>query len=275
MKSIEVQAKTIDEAIEDGLGKLGASYDEVDIEVLGSGGMFKKAKVRISLKEGVQTAKESPKTAEPVQITPIKQVLSEKIKTVEPNVIKTQKIDEASPKRFEKPAPAVQSPAIPVSPGESAKFDKCTSFVKKLLELLENDSVVTTLADEKSYKIEISGENVGRLIGKNGEALNALQTLVSSIAISNSHGDNKRVYVNIENYKEKRSETLAALAHKKAEFVKQTGKTVKLEPMNSRDRAIMHSALQNVEGIRTYSIGKDPGRRLCIASAEAREMSGE
>jgi len=99
--------------------------------------------------------------------------------------------------------------------------------------------------------------------------MNALQTIVGSIAIAHSHGDNKRVYLNVEGYKEKRIETLKDLAIKKAEKVRETGRYIKLEPMNARDRAIIHSALQDLPGIRTYSTGKDPHRCLCIAPKEA------
>jgi len=109
---------------------------------------------------------------------------------------------------------------------------------------------------------------MGRLIGKGGEALNALQTLVSQIAINNSHGDNKRVYVNIENYKEKRDATLKNLAKKKADHVLKTGKRITLEPMSARDRAIIHTEVQNIEGVRTYSVGEGMNRKLCMAPAD-------
>jgi len=159
-----------------------------------------------------------------------------------------------------------------------AKFQKTLDFATKLVELLGSGAVVTHEITERSFNINVTavtaasgaeghGGGVGQIIGKGGEVMNAIQTLVSSIAIANSAGENKRVYFNVEDYKERRTETLKALAVRKAEKVKETGRFIKLEPMNSRERAIIHSALQDIEGIRSYSTGKDPHRCLCIAPA--------
>ena len=117
---------------------------------------------------------------------------------------------------------------------------------------------------------------MGRLIGKGGEVLNAIQTIVTSIAITNSSRPDadsgaprsKRVIVNVGDYKDRRDDSLKSLAMKKAEYVKSSGRFVKLEPMNARDRAIIHTLLGEIDGIRTYSTGKDPFRCLCIAPAE-------
>jgi spoIIIJ-associated protein len=132
------------------------------------------------------------------------------------------------------------------------------------MELLDNGCKVESEVTDKTFNINITGGNVGQVIGKGGEVLNAIQTLVSAIAITYANGENKRVYINAEDYKERRKETLVALAQKKAEKVKATGRYIKLEPMNSRDRAIIHSAVQDIEGVCTYSTGKEPFRCLCI-----------
>ena len=245
MKSIEVSAKTIEEAIEEGLEKLGVSSDQVNVDVISNGGMFKKAKVKLTLKQDVAVPTVEKEPIKPEVVVPKKPVKSEP----EPEKKQVKPVKDVSP----------------VSPDSSEKLKACVEFVTKLLELLENPSTVTTQTTDKGYVIDISGEDVGRLIGKSGDALNALQTLVSSIAISNSNGEGKRVYVNIENYKEKRDETLNSLAQKKAEFVKRTGKYVKLDPMTPRDRAIIHTALQSIEGVRSYSTGEGKKRRLVIA----------
>jgi len=186
----------------------------------------------------------------------------EEKKAIKKEVKKEKKVDKAEVKKVVK----TESGEMPV------KFVKCKEFVIDLLkELGHGDMEVTTEITEKSFNINISGEKAGIIIGKGGDVMNALQTIISSIAIAHSNGEYRRVHVNVENYKERRLETLKALALKKAEKVKATGRYVKLEPMTARDRAIIHSALQEVEGIRTYSTGKDPYRCLCIAPAKREE----
>jgi len=267
MKSVEVKAKTLHEAIEDACEQLGVAQDQLNIEVLSQGGMFGKCKILATVKE--DAFKPEPKP-EPITVRP----------PVEPTKGGREAGIKPAPKPEPKKAdkPKVDSVTKPVK-GEASerpitagrKFNVTHTFIIKLLELLENDSAVTTEDTENAFNININGENIGRLIGKNGVVLNAIQTLVSSIAISNSGGEGKRVFVNIGDYKEKRGDSLQSLAMKKAEYVKRTGKFVKLEPMNARDRAIVHSALAGVEGIKTYSTGKDPFRCLCVAPADKKE----
>jgi len=255
-KSVEISAKTIDEAIEDGLAQLGASYDGVEVEVISNGGMFKKAKVKLTLKKGVEVVK--PKTESKVE-----EVKEEKTK----EKVAEKKVEvKKEEKREVKKAPVKEG---------NVKVDACVDFVNGLMKGLGNSATVNCEDQEKCYMININGDDVGRLIGKGGEALNALQTLVSSVAIAHANGDNKRVFVNIENYKEKREETLILLAKKKAAYVKESGRYVKLEPMVARDRAIIHTALQDIEGVRSYSTGDGHNRRLVIAPEKKGETQND
>jgi len=265
-KSIETQAKTIEAAIEDALAQLGASYDEVDVDIIQEAGFLKKAKVKVTLKEK-DAAKPVPVKKE--ESKPV--VKAEKPKQEKPAEPKPGKKEE----RKEKPAKKeIVKEAKPketkaeVSTGDMPKkFQKTLDFATKLVELLGSGAEVTHETTDKSFNINVNGQGVGQIIGKGGEVMNAIQTIVSSIAIANSAGENKRVYFNVEDYKERRTETLKTLAVRKAEKVKETGRFIKLEPMNARERAIIHSALQEIQGIRTYSTGKDPYRCLCIAPA--------
>ncbi|MCL2846202.1 MAG: KH domain-containing protein [Firmicutes bacterium] len=256
-KSVEIQAKTIDEAIELGLEQLGAAYDEVDFEIISNGGMFKKAKVKITMKEGVK--KSEPKV-EP-KPEPKKEVKPEPVKEVQ-----AEKQAEKPVKREER-KPIEKREQKPVVAGESAKVDACVKFVTELLAAMGSECGVTCTEDERSFTIEISGDDVGRLIGKGGEAMHALQVIVQAVGQSHKE-DRRRVFVNIENYKERRAETLKALAERKAAKVLESGRTIKLDPMNPRDRAIIHTALQDIEGVRSYSVGEGNDRRLCIALAK-------
>ena len=235
-RTVEIQAKTVDQAIMDALAELGASYEDVEVEILNQGGFLKKAKVRVTVKESSVGSRQAP-------VETKKEEKKEEQKDKEPKKEKPVKIEGDMP----------------------VKFTRTLDFTKKLMELLGNGCTAEGEVTDRAFNINLTGGNVGQVIGKGGEVLNALQTLVSAIAIIYANGENKRVYINAEDYKERRKETLISLAKKKAEKVKTTGRYIKLEPMNSRDRAIVHSALQDVEGVRTYSTGKDPFRCLCIA----------
>lgn len=264
-KSIETQAKTIEAAIEDALAQLGASYDEVDVDIIQEAGFLKKAKVKVTLKK-----QEEAKPVVTVKET-TKEEAKKEHKEERREDKKEQKKDfkEGKKKDEKKENKEAAKPAKKSNDDDSGempkKFQTTLNFTTKLLELLECPAEVTSEVTEKSFNINVNGNGVGQIIGKGGEVMNAIQTIISSIAIANSAGENKRVYFNVEDYKERRGETLKALAVRKAEKVKTTGRYIKLEPMNARDRAIIHSALQGIEGIRTYSTGKDPHRCLCIA----------
>lgn len=286
-KSIETQAKTIEAAIEEALSQLKASYDEVDVDIIQEAGFLKKAKIRVTLKA-------TEKKPEPMPAQKKEEAKKEEIKQEvkhtksEANISLRQAPNAASgeheTKQSQQPLSEKQKPAKKeekkgdkqetkhnekyedINKDElPKKFEKTYTFTEKLLELLDNQGEVTYEITEKSFNINVNGTGAGQIIGKGGEVLNAIQTIISAIAIVHSGGENKRVYFNVEDYKERRTETLKALALRKADKVKETGRFIKLEPMNARDRAIIHSALEKVEGIRTYSTGKDPHRCLCIA----------
>jgi len=236
--TIEIKAKTVLDAIESAAEQLGVPQDELEIEILEQGGMFKKALVRASLKESA--IKETPK---PVVV--------------------------------EKPAPKKEEPKIIKEIPKQKKFEETAKFVTKLLELLGNNSTVTTELVDNTFNINISGENIGILIGKAGIVLGAIQTITQSIArnydtsADDPTAPRTRVMVNIGDYRDRRNDTVNQLAMKKADYVKRTGRMVELDPMPARERAIIHTALQNISGIKTFSTGKEPHRKLCIAPADA------
>ena len=246
---MEFKAKTVHEAIDEAVSTLKIPQEDLNIEIIEQGGMFKKACIRATPKQTQEPIAKSRDTVESVSI----QASQEPVKT-QPKP--------ATTKPAPKPKPSTAtSPSI----GNGSKFDKTTAFVTKLLELLGNSSSVTTEQTETAFNINVNGDNEGQLIGKNGSVLNALQALVSSVAISNSFGEQKRVFINVGDYRERRGDTLESMARKKAERVKETGRQHKFDPMNARDRAIVHTALQNFPGIKTFSTGKDPYRCLVIA----------
>lgn len=120
------------------------------------------------------------------------------------------------------------------------------------------------LRDEYGLKITFDGEDAGYFIGYRGETLYAMQTLISYIACKNID-EKMRISLNIENYKEKREETLKNLALKISKTVEKTKKAITLEPMQAYERKIIHSCLQESSTVKTYSIGEEPRRRVVIS----------
>lgn len=118
--------------------------------------------------------------------------------------------------------------------------------------------------DRDLIKIDIKGEEATYLIGYRGETLNALQNILSNIASTNTESRVK-ILLNISNYREKREQDLRILAGKIAESVMKNKKSITLEPMSAYDRKIVHSALQEHEKVKTYSIGKEPYRKVVVS----------
>ncbi len=125
---------------------------------------------------------------------------------------------------------------------------------------------VQTNFDEEGnlLKIDLVGDDMGILIGRRGETLDALQYLTSLVA---NKGDDEymRVSIDTENYRKRREETLVRLAKKLADRVFKYRRSITLEPMNPYERRIIHSTLQNNKMVNTYSIGEDPNRKVVIA----------
>ena len=118
--------------------------------------------------------------------------------------------------------------------------------------------------EDKEMDIDLSGDEMGVLIGKRGQTLDSLQYLVS-LVVNKESEDYIRVKVDTENYRERRKETLENLAKNIAYKVKRTRRTVALEPMNPYERRIIHSALQNDKYVTTHSEGEEPFRKVVVS----------
>ena len=112
--------------------------------------------------------------------------------------------------------------------------------------------------------INLSGPDMGIVIGKRGETLDALQHL-TSLVVNRGGGSFTKVSIDAENYREKRNDALSSLAHKLASKVVRTRRSTTLEPMNAYERRIIHSALQDHEKVTTYSVGQGVNRKVVIA----------
>ena len=269
---IDVTGKTEDEAISRALEQLKLDRDDVSVEILerakagflGLGSC--PAKVRVSYGEDDAPAPEQPKVMEKVREDKPK---AEKPKADKPRTEK--KSAEKSQRREEpmkKEAPKTEEvPFVPVDLGEEVNDDRAQEikkFLSGLLQQMEVTAEVKVYLPEKGrYKVILEGQGLGAIIGRRGETLDAIQQLTSYSV--NRTGSRVRVQLDAENYRAKREQSLERLANKVAAKVVKYRRSVTLEPMNAYERHVIHTALQEVPGVTTYSTGVDPNRRVIVA----------
>ncbi len=141
--------------------------------------------------------------------------------------------------------------------------DKALQFLQDVLEKMNVAAKVEVAEDAETVSFKINGEKIGILIGRRGETLDSIQYL-TSLVVNKGKGNYKRVVIDIENYREKREETLVKLANKLADKVVRYKKDITLESMNPYERRVIHSTLQNNKAVRTYSVGEEPNRKVVI-----------
>ena len=143
-------------------------------------------------------------------------------------------------------------------------MERVEKFLKDWLNKIDENLLFSIKIEDYTISIDIKGKVAGVLIGYRGETLNAMQTILSTIA--NCNFNNRiRLILDIENYRKKREKILEELAEKVSKTVIKDGKNVTLEPMSAYERKIIHSKLQNNPKIETYSIGEGDNRRIVIA----------
>lgn len=141
---------------------------------------------------------------------------------------------------------------------------RAIDFLNGMFEAWGENVEVEAQVKEDTLCVELKGENMGIVIGKRGETLDAIQHL-TSLSVNCSKDDFIKVSVDTENYREKRNQTLVELSKKLAVRVAKTRKNMTLEPMNSYERRIIHATLQDDKYVTTYSVGQSPNRKVVIA----------
>ena len=269
-KFIDVTGKTEDEAISKALLQLNMDRDDVSVEILeraksgflGLGSC--PAKVRVSY--GPEEVEELPKVKAPVVEKPVEKK-AEKPVTSEKKAEKKPEKKAPKKEKSAKPAAPAAEPAPAKDMGEEVNDEKAQAirkFLAGLLEQMENQAEVKVYQPEKGrYKVILEGENLGALIGRRGETLDAIQQLTSYAV--NRTGGRVRVQLDAEGYRDKREQSLQHLARKVAAKVVKYRRSVTLEPMNAYERHVIHTALQEIPGVTTYSTGVDPNRRVIVA----------
>lgn len=232
--STEQRAKNVNDAIAAALKELNAAEDDVTIEIIDEGS---KGFLGIGAREAVVRATLKNAAA--------KQPESEKT----PDAVKAAK-------------PAKKTSA-------AAPEDAAVKFLNDIFGAMHLDVTVDAKSEEKEVSIELSGDNMGIVIGKRGDTLDSLQYL-TSLVVNQDSDEYIKVSIDTENYREKRTEALLALSKRLADKVTRTGKKFTLEPMNPYERRVIHSNLQDSETVTTYSIGSEPYRKVVIAPKNAK-----
>lgn len=146
---------------------------------------------------------------------------------------------------------------------KDAKAAMAKQFLSSIFNAMKLEVNINAKTEDDNLKIDLSGENMGIIIGKRGDTLDNLQYL-TSLVVNHGHDDYTKVILDTENYREKRIESLVALAQRLAEKVAHSGKRYNLEPMNPYERRIIHSSLQDNDKVTTFSVGSDPYRKVVI-----------
>ena len=155
-------------------------------------------------------------------------------------------------------------------PDENEKLVLAKEYLLELLEKLGVENAVLQVEEkENAAVITVDGENLGTIIGRRGETLDALQYL-TSLVCNRAKGDYYKISLDCCGYREKREETLKELANKIAKQVLRTGRNSVLEPMNPYERRIIHAVISEIEGVSSKSIGEDPNRKVVVTSDNPR-----
>ena len=302
-KTIVTTGKTIDLAIESALSQLGLDRDSVSVQVLqqakagflGFGAQPAKVQVTYEAPDPVPEApkvalssasRSKPKPAAPVKkpeapkAEPVKEAPKAEAKPDAPKQEKPQayqkkpEAPKAPKERREPKAPKTPAePKAPKAPAEPKVYapaepgsteEKIEVFIKGLLEHMDSQAVPHCWkVESNTYKVDLVGDDLGYLIGRRGDTLDAIQHL-ANYTINRDVDGHIRINVDAEAYREKREESLRRYARKKAQQVLKARRRTTLEPMNAYERHVIHAALQDMDNITTHSTGVEPNRRVVI-----------
>ena len=274
-KTIVTTGKTIDAAIENALAQLGLDRDNVSVQVLSQakagflGFGATPAKVQVTY-EAPDPEPEAPKVA--LSSASRSKPKAKFVPKEEPKVEAPKA--EPKPAKAEAPKPAKKAeapkPAVKAEPKEYAPAapgsveEKIEMFLKGLLEHMGSEAVPHAWkGEDNTYMVELTGEDLGYLIGRRGDTLDALQHL-ANYTVNRGVEGHIRINVDAECYRQKREDSLRRYANKKAQQVLKAHRRTTLEPMNAYERHVIHATLQDTDRITTYSIGTEPNRRVVI-----------
>ena len=299
-KKIIATGKTIDLAVDSALAQLDLTRDDISYEVLalpkagflGFGAQPAKVQVTYEVpdpvvvpekpKSALGSASRSKPKAKPVtekkaeQPKPMEAPKTEKkaepVKAEAPKAEapkaekpkKERKMEQPKTPKAPKEPKEVKAPRVytPAEPGSTE--EKIEIFIKGLLEHMGSKAVPHAFKEnDNTYFVELVGEDLGYLIGRRGDTLDAIQHL-ANYTVNRGVEGHIRINVDAESYREKREDSLRRYARKKAQQVLKARRRTTLEPMNAYERHVIHAALQDMENITTHSTGTEPNRRVVI-----------
>lgn len=264
---------TVEEAKASALLKLGISeYDEFTVEVLQNPtkkilGIFGGSPAKVKITTEIPDKKEEKRERKPrqenarTQKSPQKQDRKPENKKSAP--VKAEPVKESAPEKTELPLEKTNN------------YTETANYIKSMVLALGMEKCeVTEMSNEEEIYFELDcGDDYGIIIGKRGETLDALQYLARMVA-NKGRQSYKRVSINVGNYRAKREETLKSLAHKTALRAVRQGRSISLEPMNPYERRVIHTAVQDIEGATSHSVGSDLDRRVVIAPVDGGRTGG-
>ena len=267
IKTLDKSGRTEDDAIAAALLELGMDRDDVSVEILerAKSGFFgigaSPAVVRVSYE-----------VPDPVQI-PAPQPKAEKVSA--PQQPRPRKPEQKKPEQKKPQTKAVKSestePAAVAAEAQSPVIDENAEYaeIRKFLSgLLDRMGVKANIEigerDNGGINVNLTGSGMGAIIGRRGETLDAIQHLTNYVV---NRGSDKHMHISVdaESYRSKREDSLVKLAEKMAEKAIKYKRSMALEPMNSYERHVIHTALQNYEGVTTSSTGVEPNRRVVVS----------
>jgi len=257
--SLEFKAKNVDKAIEMASAELNLPKKEIKYEVLsyGSSGIFglsgaKKAKIRVKLPEDISSDTLQAQDDEFKSKGSHASDVSDR-----PGAIASMRIDDEGAAAKENP----EEQSLDSFPADAAESGRLV--LQRIVDTLTTDAEISVEGDAARLHFNVNVGNAGVLIGKRGQTLDAIQTIVEKVV--NKHNEDRiRVLVDIEGYLQTRKENLVNMAVRLAEKSKKTGKPISLGQMNAYDRRIVHIALKDFPDVLTRSRGEGPLRKLVI-----------
>lgn len=270
MRTVRITAKTIEAAVAEGLEKLGISREEAVVHVVEqpSSGLFglihkKMAVVDISAPDE-EVSEGTVEEASPAEEAPAAEIPAEEAKEETP--AEEPKAEEAAPEAEEAPAEEkkAEREEPTFDPEEQKKVaEEAKTFLAGVFAGMHLAVTMECRMTEERIMINLVGDGLGILIGKHGQTLDALQYL-TNLAAGKFFRHHYFILLDVENYRERRQDTLEALARRLAGKVKRTGEEIRLEPMAAGERRIIHLALQDDHAVSTDSEGEAPYRYVVI-----------
>lgn len=275
IKEIVATGADANAAIESGALLLGLPRDEVQFEIIDlprKGGFLGLKKLPAKVRVWAELPDEKPARSEKPrrQEAPRKENKPPRVERAEKPARPEKPVKTEKPEKSEKPRAIEEEKAAPVeiepTEGVRAKVEKAAAYVSEILTAMGiAEFTLTPRYYEENVRLQLSGEQIGGVIGRRGETLDAIQYLASLVA-NRGEGEYIRLSIDSGNYREKRARTLEALARKLANQAVRTGRSITLEPMNPYERRIIHGAVSTVKGATSSSTGVEPNRRVVISS---------